>query len=93
MVSTSGPGSSAPSVARVASVACTVRWVVKVPLVVTATGVCAGIPFMVSAEATSVRCEAVACSTIRPGEAASRAQSTPCRTSASTCAEPSGTPA
>ena len=40
-----------------ASVACTVRWVVKVPFVVTATGVCAGIPFIVSADATSVRCD------------------------------------
>jgi hypothetical protein len=92
-VTMSGPSRSEASAAIVAMVPCTVFWVVVVPLAVTATGVCAAMPCSVSAEATSGRCEAVACSTNVPGAAARRAQSTPARTSASRCADPSGTPA
>ena len=76
-----------------ASVASTVRCLVVVPAEVTATGVCAAMPNSVSPLATSARCAAAACSTSMPGAAASRGQSTPVRTSASRCVDPSGTPA
>src|SRR5438046_2113462 len=64
-----------------------------VPAAVIATGVCGAKPCSTSAAAASARCDAVACSTSGPGTAASAAQSTPARTSASVCPEPSGTPA
>src|SRR4051794_25332564 len=93
IVTISGPTSSPASFATFSSVVSRVRWVLMVPFAVTATGVAAGTPLPVSADAASARCADDACSTSGPGAAASAAQSTSPRTSTSVCVPPSATPA
>src|SRR5258705_9652824 len=101
MVTTSGPangpaGSPPASVvlsSRPASVVSTERCWHVVPFAVTTVGVASASPYSISVRAASGRCDAVACKINGPGAAASAAQSTSPRTSATVCADPSGSPA
>src|SRR3954464_3778302 len=101
IVTTSGPvsgpaGSLAPMAAlslRPPSVVSTdLCWHV-VPCAVTTHGLVSANPYSVRVLAASARCDAVACRISGPGAAASAAQSTSPRTSASVCVDPSGRPA
>src|SRR3954465_3710220 len=100
MVTTSGPARGAGSVpasvavsSRPASVVSTERCWHVVPFAVTTAGVVSASPYSISVRAASGRCDAVACRISGPGAAASADQSTSPRTSATVCAEPSGSPA
>src|SRR5262245_24120017 len=101
MVATSGPdngpaGSVPASVflsSRPARVVSTERCWHVVPCAVTTVGVVSASPYSISVRAASGRWEAVACRISGPGAAASAAQSTSPRTSATVCADPRGSPA
>src|SRR6478735_1225930 len=101
IVTTSGPasGPAGSGAARVAlssspaSVTSTDRCWQVVPLAVTTHGVLSVSPYSIRVRAASGRCDAVASRIRGPGAAASAAQSTSPRTSATVCDEPSGSPA
>src|SRR6185312_3983666 len=105
MVTTSGPAKgpagrpeeSVPASvflsSRPASVVSTERCWHVVPFAVTTVGVVSASPYSISVRAASGRRDAVACRISGPGAAASAAQSTSPRTSATVCADPRGSPA
>ena len=100
MVTTNGPASGpaespAPSArsVRPCRVDSTERCAQVVPWAVTTHGVLSASPYSMRERAASGRCEAVAVKISGPGAAASAAQSTSPRTSATVWVEPTGSPA